>query len=123
MKKFLPERLNLPLTDPFHSVDEYNEELYKFLSENLDEGGRPTLDDIQFVKTTNKYGRMVFRRTLADYITREKPDFPFKTWTEEEVIKKFQGLVSYDWTKWISKRNKEDVLEKYDDYKYPYSEW
>jgi len=24
---------------------------------------------------------------------------------------------------WISKRNKEDVLEKYDDYKYPYSEY
>ena len=115
--------MKLPLTDPFHSVDAHFFELYQFLSENLDEGGRPTLDDIQFVKTTNKYGRMVFRRTLADYITREKPDFPFKTWTDDEIIKKFQKLVSYDWTKWISKRTKEDVLEKYDDYKYPYSKY
>jgi hypothetical protein len=123
LKKLLPERLQLPLTHPFHCGDSHNEELYQYLSENLDEGGRPTLDDINFVKTTDKYGRMVFRRTLADYITREKPDFPFKTWPKENVIKKFQGLVSYDWTKWISKRDKEDVLEKYDDYKYPYSEY
>ena len=52
-KIFLPERLEKKLTDPFHSVDEHNEELYQFLSENLDEGGRPTLDDIQFVRTTD----------------------------------------------------------------------
>ena len=38
LKKFLPERLKLPLTDPFHSVDEHNEELYQFLSNNLDKG-------------------------------------------------------------------------------------
>ena len=87
MKKLLPERLQLPLTHPFHCGDSHNEELYQYLSENLDEGGRPTLDDINFVKTTDKYGRMVFRRTLADYITREKPDFPFKTWPKENVIK------------------------------------
>jgi len=122
-KKFLPERLKLPLTDPFHSIDEHNEELYQFLSKNLDEGGRPTLDDSDFVATTDKYGRMVFRRTLANYITREKPDFPFKTWTNKQVIEKFKRLQFYDWAKWISKRDKEDVLEKYDDYKYPYSEY
>ena len=122
-KTFLPQRLEKPLTDPFHSVDKHNEELYKFLSKNLDEGGRPILDDIQFVKTTDKYGRNVFRRTLADYITRENPDFPYKTWTEEQVTNKFHTLKTYDWTKWISRRNKEDVLEKYDDYKYPYSKY
>ena len=122
-KMFLPERLEKKLTDSFHSVDKHNEELYQFLSENLDEGGRPTLDDIQFVKKTNKYGRNVFRRTLADYITREKPKFPFKTWTPEQVTNKFHKLKTYDWTKWISQRDKKDVLEKYDDYKYSYSKY
>ena len=122
-KIFLPERLEKPLTDEFHSVDEHNEELYEFLSKNLDEGGRPTLDDIQFVNTTNKYGRNVFRRTLANYITKEKPDFPYKTWDINHITKKFQRLTTEDWTKWISKRSKEDVLEKYDDYKYPYSKY
>ena len=110
-KTFLPQRLEIPLTEPFHSVDKHNEELYQFLSENLDEGGRPTLDDIQFVKTTDTYGRNVFRRTLADYITREKPKFPFKTWTPEQVTNKFHKLKTYDWTKWISQRDKKDVLE------------
>ena len=81
-KTFLPQRLEKPLTDKFHSVDEHSEELYQFLSNNLDSGGRPTLDDINFVRTTDKYGRNIFRRTLADYITREKPDFPFKTWMD-----------------------------------------
>ena len=122
-KTFLPERLEKKLDNPFHSVDNCNEELYELLSKNIDDGGRPTFDDIQFVKLTDKYGRNVFRRTLADYITREKPDFPFKTWGKNHVITKFQSLVTYDWTKWISKRSKEDVLEKYDDYKYPYSKW
>ena len=88
-KTFLPQRLEKPLTDKFHSVDEHSEELYQFLSENLDSGGRPTLDDINFVRTTDKYGRNIFRRTLADYITREKPDFPYKTWTEEQVTNNF----------------------------------
>ena len=100
-KIFLPERLEKPLTDEFHSVDEHNEELYEFLSKNLDEGGRPTLDDIQFVNTTNKYGRNVFRRTLANYITKEKPDFPYKTWDINHITKKFQKLTTEDWTKWI----------------------
>ena len=36
-----PSILEKKLTDPFHSVDKHNEELYQFLSENPDEGGRP----------------------------------------------------------------------------------
>ena len=122
-KRFLPERLEKKLDDDFHKLDFHDFELYQFLSENLDEGGRPQLDDIQFVQITDKYGRNVFRRTLADYITRKKPDFPYKTWTKEEVIDKFHKLVKYDWEKWISKRDREDVLEKYDDYKYSYNKW
>ena len=122
-KRFLPERLEKKLDDDFHKLDFHDFELYQFLSENLDEGGRPQLDDIQFVQITDKYGRNVFRRTLADYITRKKPDFPYQTWTKEEVIDKFHKLVKYDWEKWISKRDREDVLEKYDDYKYSYNKW
>ena len=122
-KLFLTDRLEKPTTDPFHSIDAHNFDLYQTLSENVDSGGRPTFDDIQFIKLTDKYGRNVFRWTLAHYITREKPDFPFKTWTDGQVINKFQSLVTHDWTKWISKRSKEDVLEKYDDYKYSYKEY
>ena len=122
-KLFLTDRLEKPTTDPFHSIDAHNFDLYQTLSENVDSGGRPTFKDIQFIKLTDKYGRNVFRWTLAHYITREKPDFPFKTWTDGQVINKFQSLVTHDWTKWISKRSKEDVLEKYDDYKYSYKEY
>ena len=122
-KILLPQRLEKKLTHDFHNVDEHSSELYQILSDNVDDGGRPTFDDIQFVNLTNKYGRNVFRRTLADYITKEKPDFPYKTWTEDHVVSKFQTLSTYNWERWISKRSKDDVLEKYDDYKYPYNEY
>ena len=120
MKDTWEKLLDIQFSDPFHSVDEHSDELYKILSKNLDEGKRPTMEKEDFVKTTNKYGRGVFRRTLANYIERKKPDFPYKTWTKEQVYDKFRKLQKYNYINWISDIDKKDVLEKYDDYKYPY---
>ena len=99
-----------------------SDELYEILRNNCVDG-LPTMNTSMFSQMTEKYGKDVFRRTLANYIEKEKPPFPVKIFNKEKVIKKFHGLKKHDWTKWISKRDKKDVLEKYDDYKYPYSEY
>ena len=100
-----------------------NEELYQILKTSADRTGLPVMKSTQFISTTEKYGKEVFRRTLADYITNEKPPFPLKEFSQDKVVREFHKLKSHDWTNWISKRNKDDVIEKYDDYKYPYSEY
>jgi hypothetical protein len=111
----------LPVKDA-KEVFQQNDELYEILR-NSCVNGLPTMNSTMFVQTTAKYGKEVFRRTLANYITNEKPPFPQKQFDEAKVIRQFHKLKQHDWTKWISKRNKEDVLEKYDDYKYSYSEY
>ena len=104
-------------------TNEHSEELYEILRKSADITGLPVMKSTQFISTTDKYGKEVFRRTLADYITNEKPPFPLKEFSQDKVVREFHKLKSHDWTDWISKRNKEDVLEKYDDYKYPYSKY
>ena len=101
---------------------EQSDELYEILRNNCVKG-IPTMNTSMFTQMTEKYGKEVFRRTLANYIEKEKPPFPSRVFKQETVIEKFHKLKGHDWTKWISKRNKEDVLEKYDDYKYPYSKY
>ena len=76
----------------------------------------------QFISTTEKYTKEVFRKTLAEFITNEKPPYPLKEFDQEKVIKNFQKLVTADWKEFIMNSDKE-VLEKYDDYKYPYSKY
>ena len=100
-----------------------NEELYEILRKSVDNNGLPIMNSTMFIQTTEKYGKEVFRKTLAEYITNEKPPFPLKQFSQDKVVREFHKLKSHDWTDWISKRNKEDVLEKYDDYKYPYSKY
>ena len=104
-------------------TNEHSEELYEILKKSADVTGLPVMKSTQFISTTEKYGKEVFRKTLAEYITNEKPPFPLKQFSQDKVVREFHKLKSHDWTDWISKRNKEDVLEKYDDYKYPYSKY
>ena len=100
-----------------------NEELYEILRKSVDNNGLPIMNSTMFIQTTEKYGKEVFRKTLAEYITNEKPPFPLKQFSQDKVVREFHKLKSHEWTDWISKRDKEDVLEKYDDYKYPYSKY
>ena len=100
-----------------------NEELYEILRKSVDNNGLPIMNSTMFIQTTEKYGKEVFRKTLAEYITNEKPPFPLKQLSQDKVVREFHKLKSHEWTDWISKRDKEDVLEKYDDYKYPYSKY
>ena len=97
-------------------------ELYDILKKSANSDGLPIMNSSQFISVTERYGKEDFRRALADYIEKEKPPYPLKQFSEEKVIKTFHKLKTVDYNKFNDKSGKE-VLEKYDDYEYPYSKY
>ena len=97
-------------------------ELYQLLSSTADSTGLPVMNTSLFVETVEKYTKEEFRKILAEYITKEKPPFPFYEFDQNKVIENFHKLKQADYTKYIMNSNKE-VIEKYDDYKYSYDEY
>ena len=97
-------------------------ELYQLLSSTADSTGLPVMNTSLFLETVEKYGREEFRKVLADYITKEKPAFPFFEFDQNKVVESFHKLKQADYTKYIMNSDKE-VIEKYDDYKYSYAEY
>ena len=97
-------------------------ELYDLLHKCADNTGLPVMRRPLILDTIEKYGKEDFRRALADFITQEKPPYPLHEFDQNKVIKTFHKLKKADWTNYIMSSEKE-VIEKYDDYKYPYSEY
>jgi len=97
-----------------------NNELYEILRQGVDSTGLPIMNTSQFVAAVDKYGKEDFRKTLAEYITKEKPPYPLRKFNVQKVIDTFYKLQRVDFVNYISTSDKE-VLEKYDDYKYSYS--
>ena len=95
-------------------------ELYDILKASADSTGLPVMNSSQFISITEKYGKEEFRKILAEFITKEKPPYPLKKFNEEKVVKTFYRLKKANYTKFIMNSDKE-VIEKYDDYKNPYS--
>ena len=75
-----------------------------------------------FISTTEKYGKELFRSTLSEYITREKPPYPLKEFDQQKIIENFRKLEKAKFTDYIYIPTKE-VVEKYDDYKYSYKDY
>ena len=97
-----------------------NEELYNLLKKNVDHTGLPVMGSPLFLHTTEKYGKEEFRKTLAEFITKEKPPYPLKEFNMERVVDNFRKLQKADFTKYLSQPD--NVMEKYNDYKYSYKE-
>ena len=89
------------------------------------EDGLPIIDNITFDKLTEQYGREEFRQQLADYLEEVRPPFPLKEISYERMREIFLKLKNTDVWKYITPNESLDreVIEKYDDYKYPYSEY
>ena len=90
--------------------------LYKFADENK----LPIMNQANFEHYTNTLGREKFREDLAEYIAKERPKFPLKEITIQEVRESFLELQRFDTSKYL--KVDVDVMEKYDDYKYPYKD-
>ena len=96
-----------------------NSELYELLKDNANEDGLPVMDENMFSATTNEYGQEVFRETLTNYIITEQPPFPLKKFDLFATARRFYSLCETHWEDSFSRPD--DVHEKHDDYKYPYS--
>ena len=57
-----------------------NQELYDLLKKCADDTGLPIMEQNLFRHTTEKFGKKEFRKTLAEFITNEKPPYPFKNY-------------------------------------------
>ena len=68
-----------------------NEELYQILKSSVDNTGLPVMNSNQFISVTDKFGKEEFRKTLADFITNEKPPYPLKEFNlqKSEIVSTF----------------------------------
>ena len=99
--------------------------LYKSLLAAATDGKLPVLTSSIFEKMNAEYGKDKMRTHLADYIASERPVFPLKEITKQDMRTAFANLQKFD-TSTICIPNEQvekEVFEKYDDYKYPYSNY
>lgn len=97
-------------------------ELYDILLKCADPRGLPIVNRSQFISLTEKYGKEEFRNALAEYVANEKPEYPSRKPDDQKLVKIFHRLKKADYLDYIMNSNRE-VIEKYDDYKYPYSKY
>ena len=93
-----------------------------YLSNYANENGLPIMDQLTFERITNNIGRDQFRLDLADYIEKNRPVFPLKQISFEDMKQSFFDLRKEDVSKYFN-LNDNNVMEKYDDYKYNYKEY
>ena len=109
--------------DSFNMLENYDKSLYDHLIATAREDKLVVLDNKSFEKLNETYGKETFRATLSEYIANERPVFPLKEITKDDMRKSFYDLQKFDTSSiCIPKEQVEkEVFEKYDDYKYPYS--
>jgi len=91
--------------------------LYKFADSNK----LPIINQANFEHYTNTIGKEQFRLDLAEYIAKERPKFPLKKITLDDVRKSFFDLQKQDISDYC--KDDDNVMEKYNDYKYSYKEY
>ena len=93
-----------------------------WLKEYANENGLPIMNQGEFEHHTDRIGKEQFRLDLAEYIEKNRPKFPLKKITLDDVRNSFYDLQKQDTTQYC-KLNDNNVKEKYDDYKYNYKDY
>ena len=102
-----------------------DEEVYSRFKDAAREDKLPILDNKTFERYNKQYGKEKMRTNLADYIATERPVFPLKEITKDDMRKSFFDLQKFD-TSTIcipQEQVEKTVFEKYDDYKYSYEDY
>jgi len=99
--------------------------LYKRLLDAANDGKLPILDNKSFELLNAQYGKEIFRETLAEYIATERPVFPLKEISYDDMRDSFGKLKKFNTNTICIPREQieKEVYEKYDDYEYPYSQY
>ena len=111
--------------DSFNMLENYDKSLYERLLATARDDKLVILDNKSFESLNETYGKETFRATLSEYIANERPVFPLKEITKDDMRSCFYDLQKFDTSSiCIPKEQVEkEVFEKYDDYKYPYSQY
>jgi hypothetical protein len=83
----------------------------------------PNLSENDWKILNSQYSKEEIKKGLAEYISTASPLFPFRVIQEETVREKFISLCGENIDSFILYPNKQDVVEKYNDYKYPYKQY
>ena len=106
-------------------LENYDKSLYDRLIAAARDDKLVVLDNKLFEHINEVYGRDTFRDTLSEYIANERPVFPLKEITKDDMRNCFYELQKFDTSKICIPKGQvqKEVFEKYDDYKYPYSNY
>lgn len=96
------------------------ETVEQFIASRTDSDGIPNISPDDWIQLNSVRTKEEIKEGLAEYIFNAKPPFPFRKINENEVVEKFNDLIDKGIDDFISFPLKEDVVEKYTDYKYPY---
>jgi hypothetical protein len=96
--------------------------LLKSFKATTDDKGIPTLSKQEWKKLNDQYDKETIIEGLIEYIRVYKPQPPMTKVNEQDMIACFHRLKSAPYTKFFLTREEtvDRVLEKYDDYAYPY---
>ena len=95
------------------------------LNNYINTDGLPIMDTESFVEMTNSIGKEQFRLDLAEYIANNRPKYPFKKISLDDISKLFTSLKEKDIWDYLTPKEdlKKLVAEKYNDYKYPFDKY
>ena len=95
------------------------------LKDYANENGLPIMDTIQFDRWTEELGKEQFRVLLSQYIADNRPVFPLKQISYEDMRKNIIGLSKFDTSKICVPKEQieKEVFEKYDDYEYNFKDY
>jgi len=102
-----------------------NNTLYKRLLEAAGDDKLPVLDNKTFESMNAEYGKEDMRKNLSDYIATERPVFPLKEISEDDMRNSFNSLRNFNTNSICTPKDQVDkeVFEKYDDYEYSYDKY
>jgi hypothetical protein len=98
------------------------EEIANFILKFADRDGIPNLTGSDWEELNNKYSKEEIKSGFAKYVSDHAVLFPYRKISEDEVYSKFKNLSKTNFNEFIMKDSGE-VVEKYKDYKYPYSKY
>jgi len=93
-----------------------------FLLENANSNGIPILDENVWAEMNRLWTKAQIKTEFARYIVTHRPEFPFINISKEMMEERFQALKTMNSSDFLL-TNFSNVVEKYSDYKYPFSQY
>ena len=107
--------------------DDYkrNNAIYSSLLDAAGDDKLPILDNRTFESMNAEYGKEDMRKNLADYIATERPVFPLRDISEDDMRDSFNSLKNFNTNSICTPKEQveKEVFEKYDDYEYSYEKY